>query len=61
MELNTYLLLFSSHLFVKKMKGYRSFKIIVNLIGHSSVIRLSLFLKKKKAIAMPVFAHTEFQ
>lgn len=48
MELNIYLLLFSSGYFVKKMKGYRSSKIIVNLIAHRDVIRLSLFLKKKK-------------
>lgn len=59
MELNIYLLLFSSGYFVKKMKGYRSSKIIVNLIAHRDVIRLSFL--KKKAVAMPAFTHTEFQ
>lgn len=43
-ELNTHLLLFAFDLFVKKMKGYYSSKIIVYLIGDSGVILFS-FIK----------------
>lgn len=57
MELNTYLLLFSSGYFVKKMKGYSSSKIIVNLIAHSDVIRLSLFLQIKSSSYACIYSH----
>lgn len=37
MELNTHLLLFTSVLLVKNMKGYHSSEVIIYLIGDSGV------------------------
>lgn len=40
MELNTHLLLFTSVLFVKNMKGYHSSEVIIYLIEDSGVTSL---------------------